>query len=795
MKPRWKKVYADFWENKARSLLIIASISIGIFAVGVVGVGYLVIPKSMITTYLNTNPANIQIQTEIFDEELLKTIDNNAQVQAVEGRMTVSAKVQNPANGDWLSISVIAVDDLSKHQIKTLTPATGKPYPDKKEILLSQDSLETLSVISGMPINIQLGDGSTQSLVVAGTVYDYSSDLAITFNERIGFINLESLDYFYHPRAYNTLVVRVEGNQNDLNHIETVARQISEEIEDSGRRILSQSVARSIDQPYANYTNAISTIISFIGLFILVLSSALIINTMNALMAQHIRQIGVIKLVGGLRRQVIGMYLVLVIFFSLISLLIAIPASAYVGRILCEKILPVLNGRLFTESLFIYLPEVIILQSVVAIIIPILAALNPIFQGASVPIQKALSSNRINHKDKPGRFDRWLESVRSKNGIITLGIRNTFRQKGRLLLTIFTLALGCAIFTSVFNVELSLNNQIDRVLQYNQADIFINLERNYPAEKIIQQLQRIPEVISSEAWLATSALLKTQSTIENVLLVAPPAESNLVEKVVDEGRWVQPGERNTLAVNDAFWNNYPELKPGDQIVLEVAGKEDYWTVVGLFHYTGLDQKYAFTSFNNLASILNTPNHSPTYRIVTQQHSLDFQLQMANTIDEHLTASGINVSTITAREEIVKQGLEKIQVLIYVLLFLSVLTGIVGGIGLSGTLSLNVLERTAEIGILRAIGAYDTVISRLITFESLFIGLTSYILGIIASIPISYTLTNLVNIAIFKAPSKFVMTPKGIIIWFFILIILSLIASYIPARNAVRLTIREVLAYE
>jgi putative ABC transport system permease protein len=795
MRPRWKKVIADFWENKARSLLIIASIAIGIFAVGVVGVGYLIIPDSMIATYLATNPANIQIQTEVFDEELIQTVEKLPQVLDVEGRMTFTAKVQNPANGNWLSFSVIAVDDASKQKIKTLTPSEGKLNLGKKEILITQDSLETLSVKPGTELEIQLADGSQQTFTVAGTVYDYSSDLAITFNERTGFINLESLDYFYLPRLYNTLIIRVEGDQNDLTHIEEVASLVSGEIEEIGRRILSQSIARSTDQPFANYTNAVAIIIGFIGLFILVLSSALIVNTMNALMAQHIRQIGVIKLVGGLRNQIIGMYLVLVVFFSLISLLFAIPASAFVGRILCEQILPVLNGKLMTDNLFIFIPEVIILQSFVAILIPILAALRPIIQGASVPIHKALTSSLINHREKPGKLDHWLDSIRSKDGIITLGIRNTFRQKGRLLLTIFTLSLGCAIFISVFNVELSLNKQIERVLQYNQADIFINLEQEYLIEEVNHQLQNVPGVVYAEAWLATSALLKTPATIENVLLDAPPQDSNLVKRVVDEGRWVQPDERNTLAVNDAFWNNYPELKPGDQIVLEIAGKEEYWTIVGIFHYTGLNQKYAFTSFDNLANILKTPNHSLSYRVETREHTLDYQMQMANLIDEHLTSKGIKVSSITAREEIVKQGLEKIEVLIFVLLFLSVLTGIVGGIGLSGTLSLNVLERTAEIGVLRAIGAYDAIITRLITFESLVIGLTSYVLGILASIPISYILANLVNVAIFKAPSPFVMTPKGIIIWFFILICLSLIASYIPARNAVRLTIREVLAYE
>ena len=795
MKPRWKKVIADFWENKARSFLIIASISIGIFAVGVVGVGYLVIPDSMITTYLSTNPANIQIRTDPFDEDLLKSIRQIPQVHKVAGRTTITAKVQHPETGAWLSFTIIAVENLADQQLKILTPASGKPYPDRKEILITEDSLETFPTLTGSSIKIKLIDDTIQEFRVAGTVFDYSSDLAITFNERIGFINLESLDYLYTPRQYNNMIISVTGDQNDLDNIEAVASLVTKEIEKSGRRILSQSVTRSNDQPYANYTDAIAVIIGFIGLFILILSSALIINTMNALMAQHIRQIGVIKLVGGQRSQVIGMYLVLVIFFSIVSLLIAIPTSAYVGRLLCARTLPVLNGRLFTTDDFIFLPIVMITQGLVAIFIPILAALKPIVQGASVPIHKALTSNLINQVTKPNKFDHWLDTIRSKDGIITLGIRNTFRQKGRLFLTIFTLSLGCAIFVSVFNVELSLNKQIERVLQFNQADIFLNLDRNYPSKEINNHLQAIPGVASSEAWLSTNALLKSSSKIENVLLVAPPYDSNLVKKVVNVGRWVKPDERYTLAVNDAFWNTYPELKPGDQIVMEIAGKEEYWTVVGIFHYTGLDQKYAFTSFQNLANILKTPSHAMSYRVVIYQHDLAHQMKMANLIDEQLTSSGYNVVSITAREEIVRQGLEKIEILIYVLLFLSVLTGIVGGIGLSGTLSLNVLERTAEIGILRAIGAYDSVVSRLITFESLFIGLTSYVLGILVSFPISFVLTNLVNVAIFGAQSEFVMTPKGMIYWFLILIPLSLIASYIPARNAVRLTIREVLAYE
>ena len=795
MKPRWKKVIADFWENKARSLLIIASISVGIFAVGVVGIGHFVIPDSMVETYLSSNPANIQISTDLFDGDFVKTIQNVDGVKDVSARVTITSRVRNPNNEEWLSLSIIAMDDFTDQRVKLLTPKQGKSIPDQKEILILAESLETLSVTTGSDIEIELPDGTQRNLKVAGTVYDYSSNLAITFNERLGFVNMDTLEYLHKPRQFDTLIITVTGDQNDLANIESVANLVSKEIEKSERRILSQSVNRSNDQPYANYTDAIGVIISFIGLFILILSSALIFNTMNALMAQQIRQIGIIKLVGGLRKQIIGMYLSLVMVFSFISLMIAIPASAYAGRIFCATILPVLNGRLLTPDLFIFLPQVLIIQILVALIIPIIAALSPIIQGASIAIQKALTANLINQEEKSGAFNSWVENFRSKDGVINLGIRNTFRQKGRLILTIFTLSLGCAIFISVFNVELSLDKQIERVIGYNQADIFINMTRNYPMEEINHQLRRIPGVITSEAWLTTFPQLKTASKTENVYLVAPPDDSHLVKKEVDVGRWVLPDEKYTIVVNDAFWNTYPQLKPGDQIVLEISGKEDLWTVVGIFRYTGIDQKFAFTSMDNLADILKSLSHSNSYRVVTEKHDLAFQMKMTTIIDDHLSAAGYHVDTITAREEIVKQGLDKIQILIFVLLFLSVLTAIVGGIGLSGTLSLNVMERTAEIGILRAIGAYDAVISRLITFESLFIGLTSYLIGIVASFPISFILTNLVNQAIFGAASKIVISSKGIILWFFILIVLSLVASYFPARNAARLTIREVLAYE
>jgi putative ABC transport system permease protein len=116
-------------------------------------------------------------------------------------------------------------------------------------------------------------------------------------------------------------------------------------------------------------------------------------------------------------------------------------------------------------------------------------------------------------------------------------------------------------------------------------------------------------------------------------------------------------------------------------------------------------------------------------------------------------------------------------------------------GLAGTMGMNVLERTREIGITRAIGADDRAVMRTVIAEGVVIGSISFALAIILSIPFTYGLSTIVSLAIFQTPIDVVFTYIGYAIWLGLVLSLSTFASILPARNAARLTIREVLAYE
>jgi putative ABC transport system permease protein len=127
--------------------------------------------------------------------------------------------------------------------------------------------------------------------------------------------------------------------------------------------------------------------------------------------------------------------------------------------------------------------------------------------------------------------------------------------------------------------------------------------------------------------------------------------------------------------------------------------------------------------------------------------------------------------------------------------MAVLTVFVGSIGLTGTMSINMLERTTEIGVMRSIGAVDIVITQSVIIEGLFIGPLTWLLAIGLSFPISSLLLTIIAEAIMGSALTLSFTLLGILIWLGVVTILSIFASIMPAWNAARLTICEALAYE
>jgi putative ABC transport system permease protein len=97
--------------------------------------------------------------------------------------------------------------------------------------------------------------------------------------------------------------------------------------------------------------------------------------------------------------------------------------------------------------------------------------------------------------------------------------------------------------------------------------------------------------------------------------------------------------------------------------------------------------------------------------------------------------------------------------------------------------------------MRAVGADNKAILKIVLVEGLFIGLISWFVGAIVALPISKLLSDVVGQAFMDAPLSYTFSTGGAFLWLALVLILSGLASFLPSWNASRLTIREVLAYE
>jgi putative ABC transport system permease protein len=110
------------------------------------------------------------------------------------------------------------------------------------------------------------------------------------------------------------------------------------------------------------------------------------------------------------------------------------------------------------------------------------------------------------------------------------------------------------------------------------------------------------------------------------------------------------------------------------------------------------------------------------------------------------------------------------------------------------LSMSVIERTREFGVLRAVGATPGDISWLVTAEAVAMGLIGLVLAIPLSVGISLLLGRIVGLTAFQIPLPLSFSGGGLISCLLGLLIIIAAAAVLPARSAARLTVRTALDY-
>ncbi len=804
MDSRWAQVFNDLWSNKTRTVLIVLSIAVGLFAVGAIVSARAMLMTGMAQSYQTINPSSGIVRTvETFDEAFVRAVRAMPEVVEVDARRTLDVRVRlGPA--EWITLRLFAVEDYDRMRVDKIHPVAGVWPPAEREALIERSALALLGVQMSDTIRIELPNGNERELRVSGVAHDLVQVPAQIDGTPYGYIAIDTLAWFGEGYGFNELhliAVSSTPGVDPQEHVLQVVNAVKRRAEKSGLTIPGTVTAEPGMLPLDDILQAILLLMGALGVLSLSLSIFLIVNTVSALLAQQKRQIGIMKAVGAQTVQVFGMYLALVVAYGLIALALAAPLSVVGARALSRFMAAQFNFDL--HSLDIQ-PGSILLQVGVALLAPTLAALPPFW---GMLRASAAESMRVGYAPGKGRWGGglidWLLSGRRLwwarcvlERPLLLSIRNTFRSKGRLALTLTTLALAGAIFISVFSVRTSLNGTMDDILRWWNFDVGVILARPYRVEKVEQSALGVPDVVQTDVWFQLSVRRDRPDGSESgsILMFAPRAESELSPSpAIVEGRWLLPEDENALVVSTILLQKEPDVRLGDEIVLKVMGRRQPYRVVGVC--LGILTPMVYGHYPYIAETTGQVGKTSTLLVRTAQHDPASVARMAAVLEAHLEGAGIWVSDVQTMTGERAEMQASFNIIIALLLLMALLLAVVGGLGLMGTMSINVLERTREIGVLRAIGAPNRGVAQVFILEGVTIGVLSWGMGAVLAVPLGRLLSNAVGVPLIGTPLRFSYSIEGFWLWLALVVLLSTLASFLPARNASRLTVREVLAYE
>ena len=804
LNPRWRKVLRDLWHHKTRTVIVVLSIAVGVFAVGMIVSTEIILEEDMTASYSAVNPASAYLYPDDFDDELVQTVRGMREVSEAEGRLDELDVRLKVGPDEWRTLSIDVISDYDDIRLNKITPVSGAWPPPKKAILIERNSLPYTNARVGDVVEIETGDQKIRHLRIAGVVHDMNNPPAQFVGHPFGYITFDTLEWLGYPHAFDELQILVAENRTDEAHIRAVADRVEDKIEKSGRTVHWTWIPEPGEHPANEEVEPLLIILGVLGALSLFLSAFLVINTIAALMTQQIRQIGIMKTIGARTSQIVKMYLAAVVVYGLLSLVVAIPLGGWAAYGITQYLADLIN---FDLTGFRIPPRAIALEVAVGLFVPLLAALYPVWAGVRVTAHEAISSYGVGK----GLFgasltDRLVEGITSTYLALSrpmrISLRNTFRRKGRLALTLSALTLGGAIFIAILSVHASLLTTLDDALNYWNYEIQVDFAHSHRIAQITREAMNIPGVAQAECWSGSTARRQRPDGHEgpNIYVLGAPAETNLIQPTLLQGRWLLPDDKNAIVLNTGVLKEEPDIKIGDDITLKIEGRKQTWRVVGLVQGV-MTGRIAYANQPYFAQAIRFVGRSGGVQIVAQsppdasKHDLTFQTDLSKRIKAYFDARGLQVSatetTASLRDNIEYQ----FNVIVIFLAIMAVLIAMVGGLGLMGTMSINVLERTREIGVMRAVGASDGSIVKIFIVEGVFIGVLSWLIGAVLAFPIGKLLSNAVGVAFTEAPLSYTFSVNGTLLWLAVVLVLAAAASILPAWNASRLSVREILAYE
>ncbi len=371
----------------------------------------------------------------------------------------------------------------------------------------------------------------------------------------------------------------------------------------------------------------------------------------------------------------------------------------------------------------------------------------------------------------------------------SLGLKNLNSRKIRTFLTTSGIILGVAVILAISITNIStiaaFTEAIDSIT--GKADFWINPPSQIGfKENLLAKVKHLKQISQANPGVFQNSRLAKgkRSTDIEIIGIDVKNDRKLRDYQVKRGRFLIAKDTKSLLLVDSFAKEN-NLKVGDKVKIATSKGFTTFTIVGLIAPQGAGRfaggQIAFMPIKTAQQVFDFKGRISFIDVKVKKSA---NLKIAKKKLRKLLGNKAIVEQPSKRVEAIEKNLQALQI---GLSFFSVIALFVGGFIIYNTLSIVVVERTRELGMLRSLGASRQQIAKLILWQALVIGIVGSSLGVAVGLLLARFLLALMSKTVEMPISTFQIPLLGLALSVLIGILISLISSFQPALIASRIS--------
>lgn len=789
----FRKAYRDITKRRVRSLLTLLGIVIGVGGVvAIVSTGQN-LARAQQSTYADASQADVSYWVWNAPASLPRALDEieNVRVSELRADFFTRCRWDTGARDVYLH----GVNDFNNMQVDQVFLRAGRFPVTDSEVVIEESARTVIPLQFGDTFSCRGNSGQpdrTFTLVGAIQTPNYPSasllDYATMYAPTSDVIRLMG------ATGANGLRVKVD----DIALANDTAREISQLLD---RRQIQRDTPVVRDPE--NYIgkrelDALLAVLAIFSVVGLITSGFLVANTLAAIVTEQVSEIGVLKAIGGTRGQVLLVYLLSALVYGVVGTTLGLV----VGAIASWRLMVYIGTLLNLTVEFQLSPLGIVLGAIVGIGVTLLAGMIPAYSATRIPVKRALESYGITPTYGRGKLDRSLQRIVVLPPLAAMSVRNLARRPSRAIVTMVVIGVAVATSLAAQAVSATVDTAIDDLFQTYRADAWVWFGE-YISDNMGAALTSVDGVEKAEVWSLQNAWVSLPPKVADAngssesaraRIWGLPADTALYIPKLVEGRWYEAGSSDEAVISTDLVESLG-VRLGDSIQVDTADELRTFRVVGITidNSVFLGSEVAgkvFIPEAIVAKMQGREGWATFFAASFTRHDVEGVQAQLDEITR--TFKRYKIGSDSAVRE-VEGAKEQTRILTIALTAMSVLVGLIGALGVVNTITLNVLERRREIGVLRSIGASDLNVMQAFLTEGLAFGIGGWLIGIVLGIPLGLILTRVMEAVLFHL--NYVFTPQMVFISLGFALLITGGASLIPALAAARMKVKEVLRYE